>query len=442
MAGEPRPSDGRLRRDLMFVAGAQVLTVVSAFALTVVAARMLGGSRFGTLSWVLSWLAFLGVIAQFGLGQLTTVRLGGPAKPTDLHVLDRLAMAQVTMSVGAALVWLVAVGPLVVSLSNDSSSYRPLIVVVAVWIPVAAAGPVIVAGLRARGRFAASSAFGDHVRRIMLIAVLLAMRAIDPTIDVRSAALWAAAFETAAFVYGFVLLRSGVRPTTMGHADQTQSSDTSMGIVRQASAFAIPAITSITIPQAGVWMLAFFDSSTQVGVLAVAARVAVLLAAPGAIGLRAFAPRIVHANEVGTLQSLEPSLRRFTTLAGLLTLAAAAAIPLFGPWVMPLVFGEVYSDAVVPAAVLSIGYLVNVATGPCTILLSHTGRTRIVSQVAIWAAVMFIALTLALSGPLGATGVAIAAAVTMSGRNIFLAIVVKRSMGMVTTPSIGTVRTR
>jgi len=426
----------------MFVGAAQVLTVVSAFALTVVAARMLGGSRFGTLSWALSWLAFLGVIAQFGLSQLTTVRLGGPAKPTDLHVLDRLAVAQLIISIGAALLWLVAIGPLVVSLSNDGSSYRPLILAVAVWIPAAAAGPVIVAGLRARRRFAASSVFGDHVRRIMLIAVLLVMRAIDPTIDVRSAALWAAALETSAFVYGFVSLRTGVRSAAVDRSDGAGSDDSPTGIIRQASAFAIPAVTSITIPQAGVWMLAFFDSSTQVGVLAVAARVAVLLAAPGAIGLRAFAPRIVHANEVGTLQSLEPSLRRFTTMAGLLTLMAAASIPIFGPWLMPLVFGDVYSDAVVPAAVLSLGYLVNVATGPCTILLSHTGRTRIVSQVAIWAAFGFIALTLLLSGPLGATGVAIAAAVTMSGRNLYLAFVVKRSMGMITAPSLGMIRIR
>jgi len=434
--------EGRLRRDLVFVAAAQVLTVVTAFALTVVAARMLGGSRFGTLSWALSWVAFLGVIAQFGLSQLTTVRLGGPAKSTDLHVLDRLAAAQLLLSLGAAVLWLIAVGPLVVSLSNDGSAYRPLILVVAVWIPAAAAGPVIVAGLRARRRFAASSAFGDHVRRVMLIAVLLVMRAVDPTVNVRAAAMWAVALETSVFVYGFASLRAGIAPSTADRSGDAVSDDTPFGIIRQASAFAIPAVTSITIPQAGVWMLAFFDSSTQVGVLAVAARVAVLLAAPGAIGLRAFAPRIVHANEVGTLPSLEPALRRFTTLAGLLTLGAAAAIPIFGPWLLPLVFGKVYSDAVLPAAVLSLGYLVNVATGPCTVLLSHTGRTRIVSQVAIWAALGFIALTLLLSGPLGATGVAIAAAVTMSGRNLYLAVVVKRTMGMITAPSIGSVRIR
>jgi O-antigen/teichoic acid export membrane protein len=76
------------------------------------------------------------------------------------------------------------------------------------------------------------------------------------------------------------------------------------------------------------------------------------------------------------------------------------------------------------------GVLVNAWTGPCSVVLSHAGRQRTVAVSALCSALSFAVLATWWGSAWGGTGVAAAAAVAMSLRNLYLARAARRTLGI------------
>jgi O-antigen/teichoic acid export membrane protein len=423
LAEEPR--DRALRRDTVLVATGQLVAVLSGFLLTLVGARVLSPTDFGALSWALSWLAFLAVLAQFGLTQVATIAFARGDAGSPAVLLRRLLLAQAAAAALVVALWLAVVGPLTAGTGTPPEAYRPLVLVVALWLPAAAAGPVLVNVLRARARFGLALVFGEHVRRVLVIGVLLALAAAAATPSLRTALWWAVALETAVYLGAVLLLAGQVRGR--GGPD---GAPTAWGLLRSGRAFTLATLASVTVPQAGIWLLALVAPAGEVAVLSVAVRIALLLAVPTAIGMRTLAPRVAAAAAAGRLPGLAEPVRRFAVWSTAATALGLAVLAAGGPWLVPAVFGEEYATALAPALVMGAGALVNAWTGPCSVLLSHAGRERVVAASALASSAAFVALALWWAGAWGATGVAAAAAVAMAGRNLYLARAAALALGI------------
>ncbi|MGY1722115.1 lipopolysaccharide biosynthesis protein [Blastococcus sp. SYSU DS0533] len=421
---------GRLRRDVVLVAAGQVGAVLSAFLFTVVGARLLTPAGFGALSWALSWLAFLAVLGQWGLTQVATVTLARQDGGDATTVVRRLLLAQGAGVGAVALLWWLGIGPLAAAAGTPTGVYAPLVALVALWLPAAAVGPVVVNALRARGRFGWALVFGEHVRRLLLVGLIAGTASTG--IPLATVLWWAVAAESA--VNGaavLVLLRvAGTDPGGSGPVASPWS------LLRLGSAFTVATLTSAAVPQAGVWLLAVFAPVAEVAVLSVAVRVALLLLAPAAIGMRTLAPRIAAAHERGRLPALEGTIRRFTLWTTAVTAAGVLALAATGRWLLPAVFGEGYGAALGPTLIISAGALVNAWTGPCSVLLSHAGHQRTVALSSALAALAFFGLSVCLAPFWGASGVATAAAVAMCTRNLRLARTARRALGVTTVPEL------
>jgi O-antigen/teichoic acid export membrane protein len=448
-AGQRPARDPALRRDTALVAIGQLAAVVSAFLVTLVGARVLPTDEFGALSWALSWLAFLAVAAQFGLTQVATVVIAQHDRRTHGILLRRLAVALAAAVVVTAALWASAIGPAVAAAGTPPAAYRPLVLLVAVWLPVAAVGPVLVNVLRARDRFGLALAFGEHVRRVVLVAVLLvgatAATAAPPA---RGALAWTVAVETAVYVVGVLVLVRVVATDGSGRhraggtadpgAPAATGDDVPGGIatgspwrlLAAGSAFTLATLASVTVPQAGVWLLALVAPVEEVAVLAVAVRIAVLVAVPTAIGVRTLAPRVAAAAGADRLAALAEPVRRFAVWSTAATAAAVAVLALTGRQLLPALFGTGYEAALVPALVMCAGVLVNAWTGPCSVVLSHAGRQRVVAVSALAASTAFAGLAIWWGWAWGGTGVAAAAALAMSLRNLYLARAAHRTLGI------------
>jgi len=424
----------RLGRDTGFVVAGQVAAVVSAFLFTLVGARLLSVEDFGALSWALSWLAFLAVLGQFGLTQVATITLARRDTGDAPTVVRRLLLAQAA-GVGVVVgLWALAVGPLAAGAGTPPGIYAPLVALVAVWLPAAAVGPVVVNALRARGRFGWSLVFGEHVRRVLLIGLLAGTAAAATGTPLTTVLWWAVGLESAVYAAAvLVLLR--IARADEGPGDAAAASP--WALLHLGSAFTVVTLTSAAVPQAGVWLLAAFAPVEEVAVLSVAVRIALLLLTPAAIGMRTLAPRIAAAHERGRLPALEGAIRRFTLWSTAVTTLAVLVLAATGAWLLPAVFGAGYGEALVPTLLMAVGVLVNAWTGPCAVLLSHAGHQRTVATSSALAAAAFFGLSVLLAPSWGAEGVAAAAAVAMSTRNVALARIAHRSLGVRTVPALG-----
>jgi O-antigen/teichoic acid export membrane protein len=433
LARVPGDADRRraLRRDTALVATGQLAAVASAALVTVVGARVLPADEFGALSWALSWLTSLAVLAQFGLTQVATIAVARQDRRSHAVLVRRLFLALAAGVLATALLWQEAVGPAAAAAGSPSAAYRPLVLLVTLALPVAAVGPVLVNVLRARNRFGLALAFGEHVRRVVLVAVLL-LASGAATVPSAGAALgWAVAVETAVYLAGVLLLARAVAPAGGEPRAAAPEEDRSpWRLLRWGGAFTLATVASVTVPQAGVWLLAAVAPVEEVAVLAVAVRIAVLAAVPTAVGMRTLAPRVAAASGSGRLAALQEPVRRFAVWSTAATALAVAGLAAAGPVLLPAVFGAAYGAALVPALVMCAGVLVNAWTGPCSVVLSHAGRERPVAVSALVSALAFAGLATWWGGLWGGTGVAAAAAAAMSARNLYLARTARRELGI------------
>jgi O-antigen/teichoic acid export membrane protein len=429
----PGPASPRrgLRRDAALVAVGQLAAVTSGFLLTLLSARTLPPDDFSALAWGLAWLTYLAVLAQFGLARVSTITFAGPETPAPVRTLRHLLVAQAVGAVAVMALWWGVVGPLAAGAGTPPEVYRPLVPVIALWLPVAALGPLVVNALRARGRFGLALTFGEHVRRVVLIALLLALAATVTWLPSLQAVLWwSVAIETGVFLVGVLVLRRVLIDAAPG---VEPSAESPWAMLRGGSAFVLATLAAVTVPQAGVWLLAAIAPVQEVALFSIAVRIALLVAVPVAIGLRTLAPRFAAASAAGRLTSLEEPVRRFAVWSTAVTAVAVLGLALTGRVLVPAAFGAVYADAVAPALVMCVGVLVNAWTGPCAGVLSHTGHERTVAVSALVSSAAFFACGAWWGSEWGATGVAAAAAVAMSGHNLLLARAARRRLGIRTT---------
>ena len=428
------PRERGVRRDVTLVAIGQLVAVVSAFLLTVVGARLLSPEEFGALSWALSWVTYLAVVAQLGLTQVATISLADPRLVRPQPVVQRLLVAQGVGLLLVVPVWWLLIGPVASGVGDPPTAYGPLIALTALWLPAAAVGPVVVNALRARGRSAAAVLFGEHVRRLVLVGLILMAALVPGGLGLRPVVAWAVALETVIYLVGVLVL---LRETRVGDADADGAPiPTPSSMLRSGAGFTVATLASVTVPQAGVWLLAAFVPVGEVAVFSVAVRVALLVGTPTVIVMRTLAPRVVAAHRAGDLGRLEQTIRRSALWSTGATGLAVLGLAVGGRWLLPALFGQEYASALPAALILCVGMLVNAGTGPCSVVLSHAGRSRTVAASAVVSSLTFLVLAAWLASWAGGAGVAAAAAVAMSGRNLHLARAARRSLGITTLPSL------
>jgi O-antigen/teichoic acid export membrane protein len=298
---------------------------------------------------------------------------------------------------------------------------------------------VLVNVLRARDRFGLALLFGEHVRRVVLVgSLLVAASGAASAVSARTALAWTATIESGVYLVALLVLVRLLGRTGRHAVGRAPEDGPSTGtpppspvwLLRSGGSFAVATLASVTVPQAGVWLLAVVAPVEEVAEFSVAVRIAVLVAVPTAIGMRTLAPRIAAAAGSGRLASLQEPVRRFAVWSTVATALAVAVLAAAGHVLLPAGFGEEYGAALAPALVMCAGVLVNAWTGPCSVVLSHAGQQRVVAVSALVSALTFAGLAIWWGAVWGGTGVAAAAAVAMAGRNVLLARAARQTLGI------------
>jgi len=181
----------------------------------------------------------------------------------------------------------------------------------------------------------------------------------------------------------------------------------SRALARFAIAMGAVQVVNLVSYRAELFVLRQFGSLREVGIYSIAMQAAeAMWLVAGAIATAVTAPA-VHESEERAAELVARSARRALLLTG----GVALVVGIAAPFLIPLLFGSDFSDAVVPLAVLLPGV---VAYAPVTVLVVYLsvrrGRPRLSLLVSVVAMVVTTVAALALIPPFGTTGAALASA--------------------------------
>jgi len=206
-------------------------------------------------------------------------------------------------------------------------------------------------------------------------------------------------------------------------------------LLRVSIPMAWVAAVSMLMGYSDVLILGVFRSVGDVGIFNAALKIAGLLSFVLIAGNAILAPKVASLYQQGEIATVN-RLARFSTMM-MIFLAAVPAVILLGfpDWVMGL-FGQTFSRGATALVILTMGQLVNVATGPVGVLLLMTGHERSMRRRVMVAATIQVLLGLSLIPQFGIIGAATSAALGMALLNILALIAVKKRLNISLFPWI------
>jgi O-antigen/teichoic acid export membrane protein len=269
------------------------------------------------------------------------------------------------------------------------------------------------------------------IRPAVLVLAILAMIALGPMYLTPVGVMVGQIFATAvAFLWG---LATFVRRRPQDAAMATPQFSTRAWILSSIP-FALSATLMLVNGRTDIIALGLFREDADVGVY----RVSVTMALTVIFGLQAVnviqGPHIAHLYATGDMKRLQVMITRSSQAILLVAAPAVLAIVLFGPYLIRLFFGARYEDAYVPLVILTVGQLVNAATGSVSSLLNMTGHERDTTKILLMAAALNLVLSFTLTPLWGLIGAAIATSSTLIFWNLTMWAAVYKRLGISASP--------
>lgn len=426
---------GRLsQRDLAatLVKGAGIAFLITGIGqglsavLQVVLARLATKEVYGTYTWVNAWVSAFTIFIGLGLPQTSLrfiaeysglndwARCKGVANRSQAIVLlTGIAFA----AVGSALL-------LVINVHHRLSYLVPFLI--GLWmVPVASQAALLTQMSRAMRRVAWAFAPGRIAQPVILAALALLIFAVGRpihSVEIMAAA-WVALFLTAGVQ--FLVFRRDMKARA--------SADVPIYETRRWLTVSMPLMLmggfQMVFSQVDILTVGALLGPVSVAIFGAANRtvnfVDFILAATNV----ALGPEAADLHARGETAQLQKAVTTMVRMAFWPALAATIVLLVLGRYILS-VFGHGYTAGYEALCVLAVGCLISAGAGPVMLLLNMTGFERVSARVLGICAVVDIVLNIAFVHEFGYLGAAWASALTMALWNVWLAVMVKRHLGI------------
>jgi stage V sporulation protein B len=170
-------------------------------------------------------------------------------------------------------------------------------------------------------------------------------------------------------------------------------------------------------------LIGYYLNPTEVGIFAIAVLLSqTLVLIPSAIQT-VTNPMMANLAGKGDLEGVRLIFLSTLKMGLLISAGSAALIAIFGPYVITLLFGEIFLMAYVPLLILLLGMVVGASFAAVGTTLSSIGQVHILFRISAVCVVLNIILNILLIPPFGIIGAAIATSV-MGIANFLITIVI------------------
>lgn len=377
-------------------------------------ARASTPSDLGVYFLAASYLTFLAVPAEFGMGDYVT-REAAAAGGGRIGAWVNRGLRNVLLTGGVTFA-----GTVALSLAGATPASVPLLVGASLVL-INPACRVIQAGFRAEER----PLFAQVHQLLTGPATMLALIAL---------LLMSGRTATSAWLMAGLVLAGAVPLLLYGlrarFAVEDQVRQTTLDTLAGAFPFVMLAGLGATIARVDILILSMFVGPGELASYALATRMAEVLHVPLVAMGFVLAPRIANAQAKGTLPGLGREVTRSARVATLATLPLALACMSVPGELLSFLFGEAYAGGDQALRLLAGAHLFNVVAGPVGMLLVMSGHTRDTIIALAASATLGAILALLLATRFGLTGVAFASAMAMVTCNSLLWLRVRSRLGI------------
>jgi O-antigen/teichoic acid export membrane protein len=405
---------------------------VLGFAISIVMARHLGVSSYGTYSYVFSLLTLLSTPAQFGLPNLivretaknlATGRVGLVKGIWRWSGLATGTLALAIAIIASGILWF------------GKSSWTPEFVATFAWglllIPLSALADLRGAALRGLHRVVQGQLPEMVLKPGFHFIFLLGFIVLVSTEKLSASTTMALNVLASALAFGigaWLLWRSTpqeVREATPSYQPK-QWLSSSLPLALSNGMQLINRYTDIVV-------LGIFMTSADVGVYRVAAQVSLLVAFLLQSVNMVVTPQFSRLYAKGDMVELQRLVTKGSRLIFFGTLPVIAFLVFFGKPFLVKTFGDEFAAAYPPLLILILGQLVNASTGSVASLLNMTGHERETAFGMAVGAVGNLVLNFVFIPFLGINGSALATAITYTLWNVLLCYSVYKNLGINST---------
>ena len=432
-----RPSSAG--RGAVFTFGLRIVSTGLTFVTSLVLTHLLGTRGYGTYATALEWLTFLTVPTALGMDRFMVREIAifrAQGKWDKLYGFLRWGnLAVLSFSLIVA-----GVGALFVTYTiRDRDALRLSLYFILAALPLMSLTTLRQAAMRGFDHIVGGQWPELVLRPLLIIALSVTAWVLLPRFSVQFSAPWAVgALCTAtliAFSVGAYLLARVLRGAPVASPSYERSwLKTALPFMLISGMYVLNARTSIL-------MLTALGTPTEVGLYQIASRGADFIAMVLLAVNTAFAPLLARLYAQNKQRQLESAVARSTRTITLVSLPIALAFIFLGGIFLSL-YPSDFSAARTTLTILSIGQLINAATGTVAMLLNMTGHERDTALVVGMSAVANIALNLLLIPRLGLEGAAIATALGTLAWNVLLSYFVYKRLGFYSVLGIFTLRKR
>jgi O-antigen/teichoic acid export membrane protein len=430
-----------LRFTLMRNAGGtftlKVASTALIFLMTLLLARLLGSTGYGTYAYALAWFSVLSVLSVFGLDKLLLREMAVYKTRSSWQLMNGLLrwsnITALVVSVGFALL----AGITIWILSDRLESQMTYTLLVAlIMLPL-----IVLLRLRQAAMRGLHYVVGGQLPEMLIMPISFFIVVGGMYLFMRNALSAPVAMIAQVAAVGFALL-IGVRqlqislPRSAKEAHPVYQGWTWMHIVMPL--VFLDSMTMIN-SQVDIILLGLMKSTGTVGVYAVVKKGAGLITFILVAVNIALAPTIASMYAAGEMAKLQRMITKSARVILMGSLPIAIVLILFGHWFLLFFFGQDFIQGEKALAILGAGQLINAATGSVGLLLIMTGYERDAAMCVGISALLNIVLNAILIPKWGLEGAAAATATTVIFWNILLTILVYKRLGIHST-ALGEIR--
>jgi O-antigen/teichoic acid export membrane protein len=413
--------------------GVMVLRGVSmglGFVATLILARELGASGYGTYAWALAWATVLQLVATLGVDTLTVREVAAQrtsATWTAMRGLLQSASLIVLLASGAIAAVVIGGGLLLVP-----PAQRATFVVAIAAVPVLALTNVREGAMQGLGRVIPSRLPEDLFRpAIFVLALAFGWGVLSIARSPAGAMALQCAAIALAFVGGLFLLRRALPSELSQAVGEVQF----YAWVRLAAPFVVLRAINTLLSQIDVILVGLLRDSTQVALYATATRVAAIVGVAEFAVNAAFLPVISRMFTETGVERLRTEAPRVALGGVLLSAVLAAPLIVWAPLVLRL-FGGSFAGGAFALRLLCVSFVISAVSGLNIALLNMTRHTRAVMIGSGLGLASNVVLNLLLIPGAGASGAAVAWLLSVIVWNVILEIQVRRTLGISATPLV------
>lgn len=429
----PRPPSGELAGYLVKgVSGSflvQGFGLVLGIASSVILARLLGASAYGTYSYVLAWLEILKIPLAYGLPIMVQREVAIYAGRGDWGLVRGLFVrANQFILLASALILVIAVTSTLFGIHAlfRNPTERMTLYVALASLPVAGYSAARAAALNGMRRVVQAALPDQIVRPCVTVAVVLLLWLAGSQLTAPLAMVAQVTGVATAFALGIVLLLRALPP---GFARLASTYDTQVWL-RGLGPFLLHGASYVVWASLATVMLGWYCSPADVGIYRAAALAAGLSIFPITAFVATVSPLIARLHAEGDTARIQTVVSATTLAMFAFGFAGMGIYALAGGWMLRFVFGPEFGLGYGALVILAAGNWAFSGIWSVGVLLDMSGNQRFPAIGYLVALALNLLLGVTLIPRLGIEGAAIATAASWSLAHAGLAIVVRRRIGI------------